>query len=130
MPILWSGVFIKCSFALSPLPRKRGNGLGDITVFWVFFRSLVNFEDHCRDKIHTILGPLWSKSIIFLNYQIENQESVRQKSVSDCSELSCLHIRSNWMFWVVKKNIIWCGYQFYSLNGYILDRPLMDWPQP
>ena len=43
------------------------------------------------------------KSTIFLHYQIENQESVRQKSVSDCSEWSYPGIQSNWVFCVVKK---------------------------
>ena len=55
------------------------------------------------------------KSIIFLNYQIENQESDRWKSVSDCSERSCLHIRSNWMFWIVKKIFIWHDLLIYQL---------------
>ena len=37
------------------------------------------------------------KSTIFLHCQIENQESIRQESVSDCSERSCADIWSNWM---------------------------------
>ena len=46
--------------ALSSLPRKRVNGFVSSTIFWVFFRSLVDFEGHCIDKIHTIL--IWSRS--------------------------------------------------------------------
>ena len=88
------------------MPRKRVNGFVSSTIFWMFFSISREFwMSFQRQNPHDIA----MKSIIFLNYQIENQKSDRQKSVSDCSERSCLNIQSNWGVLCCEKNfhLIW-----------------------
>ena len=78
-----------------------------VVQYFEYFQPSANFECHCNG-IQKKSRRYYYEVDHFLNFQIENQESERQKSTSDCSERSCLNIRSNWVFWVVKNfHLIW-----------------------
>ena len=119
----------KRCFGAKLLPRKRCNGFIRSTIFWVFFRSLVDFEGHCIDKIHTIL--IWSRSFFStIRSKIRNRidRNLYPTVLDDVIEIFDQTECSVW--WKKSSsdtNVNFIVKMSTSCRKY---RPLMYWPRP
>ena len=104
----WSKIRV---LALSSLSRKRDNELLNSTLFWTFFRSLVNFEAHCISKIDMILMGSWS---FFSTIRPKISNLIDRNLYATVLNDVVYNIASNWVMHVMKKIFTWSECQFYS----------------